>query len=205
MHICTYVCLHINVDVSVYVCVCVCLYVTCKLIFLIYIYTDGLVSGIGNNNLTAQGAAHKDDGEMNDVAASLVLVALAGQEQQHDYTSVVDDAVPTANDAMDHVRAELRFVAPGSALGHDDIPKLIVLNPDQRYIVGRELGGDTEDTLIHLDSACQRGMVSRQHATISFSIAENAWCLTDLDSMNGLLLNGIRVQYNALKEGVYSC
>ena len=80
---------------------------------------------------------------------------------------------------------------------------MIALDPDKRYIVGRELGEDTkdelihlgrelgedtEDELIHLDSAGQHGMVSRQHANVSFSrgmTTENhAWCVTNLGSTN---------------------
>jgi hypothetical protein len=84
-----------------------------------------------------------------------------------------------------------------------DLPSTIPLDPGTEYVVGRV---DEEGrSLIPLHSASQEGMVSRKHASISFSSQEGAWHVVDNNSTNGMLLNGQRVSQALLKDGMCVC
>ena len=86
------------------------------------------------------------------------------------------------------VRAELHY--QGEAPPGDGLPAVVVLDPTQRHSldVGRQ-----SDCSVVLDSRAQALMISRRHATLTCDASTGQWKLTDMQSTNGVLYNGIKV------------
>ena len=99
-------------------------------------------------------------------------------------------------------RAGLRFRAHEKQAIPQDILECIALDAHIDNVVGREAEEGSSYNFIFLDSSCQPNMISRQHAQISFSAQNKCWTVTDLDSKNGLLLNGRRITHAEIKHGM---
>ena len=84
--------------------------------------------------------------------------------------------------------AELHY--QGEAPPGDGLPAVVVLDQTQRHSldVGRQ-----SDCSVVLDSRAQALMISRRHATLTCDASTGQWKLTDLNSTNGVLYNGIKV------------
>ena len=111
---------------------------------------------------------------------------------------------------MAGVRAELRYA--GTAVTTDILPAVFNLDPTaQTILVGRYMGpeveGDRVTDGLALDAPEQLGMMSVFHARLDHvpacqrkdgSLEPSYWKLTDTDSMNGILYNGVRVRESRL-------
>ena len=68
------------------------------------------------------------------------------------------------------------------------------LKPEKPYVFGREEG---------VDIVLQDALVSRRHAELRWNLEYTCWVLTDLNSRNGVMVNGTRIsQPTRIDDGV---
>ena len=81
----------------------------------------------------------------------------------------------------------------------------LVLHPSQPVVIGSRVFEDPEDAqatrYIALNSSAQPGMLSRRHALLEFDESERRIKVRDLQSLNGLQVNGVKVQDALLQSG----
>ena len=92
-------------------------------------------------------------------------------------------------------RAELHY--HGEAPTGEGLPAIVVLDPEESVLeVGREDGCG-----MLLDSPAQKNsMISRRHATLHYDKHSGQWKITDRDSTNGILHNGVKVTEQSLSD-----
>ena len=154
----------------------------------------------GEGRAAARTAGVMDDEPPRKAARVSPRVAVArGARPAAAASSAPGAATPAASEGTGWgCDGALHFSGPAAAC---DIPRKIALEGSNEYLVGRELEESSDFRFIFLDSAQQPNMISRQHALLSRSSERNAWCVTDLGSTNGLILNGRRTAQSELAEG----
>ena len=102
-----------------------------------------------------------------------------------------DDKEPTGILELSvEILANLRAKPPALELvSGPDAPRLVALGKD-RMVVGRSKEAD-----VHVESLD----LSRRH--FSLSRIETEWVCEDLDSRNGVFLNGLRIHSAVLRDG----
>ena len=157
-------------------------------------------------------SVHDSNSSVNSLKSSASPIARASrnvpfddnEDMESDRLSHSDSKVSSSNGSVPasgiggHVAPRVACLYRLSAHPSFELPLHVILDParNRRVVFGRQR--DKVD--IVLDSYVQQNLISREHAVIEY-FDERGWVIKDLNSVNGLFVNDVKISKTVMHEG----